>query len=201
MKNKAELLNTGSSATAEATIVSFCDVNLDKRRIVFNQSIDETIVECMMIPLLEMDNDGSGEPIEIILCTDGGSVEDGMVLCDIIDNLQTPTTITCLTKAYSMGMYILMAGFKNPHVHKRCYKHTLGLLHAGVFEAVESLPSVLDVATFFCVKNEATVKDYVLTHSRISDDEYNLQWRREWYLTADELLKYGIVDEIIGVGN
>jgi ATP-dependent protease ClpP protease subunit len=45
------------------------------------------------------------------------------------------------------------------------------------------------------------VKDYVLTHSRISDDEYNLQWRREWYLTADELLKYGIVDEIIGVGN
>ena len=58
------------------------------------------IVETVMIPLLEMDNDGTGKPIEIILDTVGGSLFDGAALCNIIDNLKTPTTITVMTYAY-----------------------------------------------------------------------------------------------------
>ena len=46
--------------------------NLKDRKIIINDSIDSNIVETVMIPLLEMDNDGTGKPIEIILNTVGG---------------------------------------------------------------------------------------------------------------------------------
>ena len=48
--------------------------NLAKRRILINEQICQDVVEYAILPLLEMDNDGTGEPIEIILCTPGGSV-------------------------------------------------------------------------------------------------------------------------------
>ena len=78
---------------------------LQDRRIVFNDEVDDRIVESVMLPLLEMDNDGSGKPITIVLNTCGGSLFDGMPLCDIIDNLKTPTTILVTGHAYSMGGY------------------------------------------------------------------------------------------------
>ena len=87
---------------------------LKDRRIVINDQIDSSIVEMVMLPLLQMDNDGTGKPIEIILNTVGGSLFDGATLCNIIDNLKTPTTITVMTYAYSMGSIILMAGYNNP---------------------------------------------------------------------------------------
>ena len=81
--------------------------NLKDRKIIINDQIDASIVEMVMIPLLEMDNDGTGRPIEIILNTVGGSLFDGATLCNIIDNLKSPTTITVMTYAYSMGSIIL----------------------------------------------------------------------------------------------
>ena len=84
---------------------------LKDRKIVINEQIDSNIVEMVMLPLLQMDNDGTGKPIEIILNTVGGSLFDGATLCNIIDNLKTPTTITVMTYAYSMGSIILMAGY------------------------------------------------------------------------------------------
>lgn len=92
--------------------------NLKDRKIIINDQIDASIVEMVMIPLLEMDNDGTGRPIEIILNTVGGSLFDGAALCNIIDNLKSPTTITVMTYAYSMGSIILMSGFNNPNVKK-----------------------------------------------------------------------------------
>lgn len=58
-----------SETTDPATYQYF--KGLKERRIIFNADVDEYIVENAMIPLMEMDNDGTGEPITIILNTYG----------------------------------------------------------------------------------------------------------------------------------
>ena len=89
-----ELLNKGS--LPDPVMYQYYK-NLNNRKIVINDAIGAEIVEMVILPLLEMDNDGSGEPIEIVLCTCGGSLFDGIALCDVIDNLKCPTTITVIT--------------------------------------------------------------------------------------------------------
>ena len=101
-----------------------------------------------MLPLIEMDQDGSGEPITIILNTNGGSLFDGMPLCDIIDNMKTPLTIMVLSHAYSMGSYILMAGYNNENVKKVCYRHSTALLHGGSVEIGGTLSNARDTFAF-----------------------------------------------------
>lgn len=121
---------------------------LKNRQIVFNGDVTEDIVERVMLPLLDMDNDGSGEPITLIVNTDGGSLFDGMPLCDIIDQMKTPTTIVVLSHAYSMGGYILMAGYNNPNVRKVCYKHSTALLHGGYADVSGTLSNARDTFAF-----------------------------------------------------
>lgn len=170
--------------------------NLEKRTIIINEQITSNIVESVMLPLLEMDNDGTGEPINIVLNTVGGSLFDGATLCNIIDNLKTPTTITVFTYAYSMGSILLMAGYNNPNVKKRCYKHSTALLHAGSSYLEGDSMSVKDQFNFY-QKFEDVIKEYTLSHSKITPEEYDKMERYEWYMTSDTMLEKGLVDEII----
>ena len=174
--------------------------NLANRTIIINEKITQDIVEYAILPLIEMDNDGTGDPIEIILCTPGGSVFDSMTLCNVIDNLKTPTTITVLTYAYSMGSIILMAGYNNPNVKKRCYKFSTALLHSGSSYLEGNTFSVKDQFNFN-QKFEDMIKDYTLSHTRITKDEYEKLERYEYYMTSDVMLEKGLVDEIIGIEN
>ena len=171
--------------------------NLLNRRLLINDSIDSTLLETVTLPLLEMDSDGSGQPIEILLNTNGGSIYDGLSLCNVIDGLKTPTTITVITYAFSMGGLILMAGFNNPQVRKRCYPYSVGLIHAGNVNLGGNSNSVKDFFDFH-TQMEKKIKNYVLTHSRIGEKLYHDMERFEFYMTAEDLLKYGLVDEIIG---
>lgn len=170
--------------------------NLKDRRIIINEEISSDLVEMVILPLLEMDNDGTGKPIEIVLNTVGGSLFDGAALCNIIDKLKTPTTITVITYAFSMGSIILMAGYNNPNVKKRCYEFSTALLHAGSSYLEGNSTSVKDQFNFY-QKFEEIIKSYTLTHSKITSDEYEKMERYEWYMTSDIMLEKGLVDEII----
>ena len=170
--------------------------NLKNRTIIINDQITSDIVETAMLPLIEMDNDGTGEPITIRLSTCGGSLFDGITLCDVIDNLETKTTVVVQTYAYSMGGIILMAGYNNPNVKKVCYKHSTALLHSGSTYLEGNSSSVKD-QFHFNEKFEKKLKDYTLSHSKITDEEYDSMERYEWYMDSDTMLSKGLVDEIL----
>ena len=169
---------------------------LKNRTIIINEAITESIIECAVLPLLEMDNDGTGKEIKIYLSSGGGSTYNGLTLCSIIDKLKTKTEITTFSYAMSMGALILMAGYDNPNVVKKCYPFTVGLIHGGsqLFEG--TLSQARDYWSFN-EKYEEKIKEYVLTHSKITDTEYEKMQKSEWYMTAEDMLKYGLVSEIL----
>lgn len=169
---------------------------LKERTIIINDQISADIVESVMLPLLEMDNDKSNKPITIYLSTVGGSIFDGMPLCDIIDNLKSPTRIIIPTYAYSMGGLIAMAGYNNPNVKKVCYKHSTALLHSGSTYLSGNSSSVKDTY-HFQEKYEEKIKQYTLSHSNITEDEYEKMERYEWYMDSETMLEKGLVDEIL----
>jgi ATP-dependent protease ClpP protease subunit len=114
-----------------------------------------------------------------------------MALCDVIDNLKTPTTITVMTYAYSMGGLILMAGRNNPNVKKRCFKHATALLHAGQSYLEGTNTQVKDQWEFY-QNFESLIKDYTLSHSLITEQEYEKMERYEWYMTSSVMLEKGL---------
>lgn len=168
---------------------------LRNRRIIINDEINETLLDKAIIPYIDF-NDGSDKPIEIIVNTYGGDVFSIFALCDAIDNAKTPTTLITPAFAYSAGAYLMMAGYSNPFVVKKCYKHATGLIHAGSVSLSGTNTSVKDTQKFI-EEYDKRVKDYVLTHSKITPEQYDMIERFEHFMLSDEMLTLGIVDEII----
>lgn len=193
LEDLQELIN--SSAAADPAVYQYYRM-LGNRCIIVNEEIGEGLIEKVILPLMEMDNDGTGEPIELILNTVGGVIYDGMMLCRVIENLKTPTTIRILSMAASMGALIAMAGHNNPNVKTVCYKYSVFLIHAGSYYFEGSAMQVKD-SFRFQEHYETIISDYVLSHSTITEDEYKNKTRYEWWMTASDAFDYGIVDEVL----
>ena len=170
--------------------------NLLNRKIVINEQIGDGLLETAILPFIEMDNDGSGEPIEIIISTVGGEIYNGFNLVDQIEKAKSPVTIHIMAMAASMGFLIAMAGKNNPNVKTVCHPFSVGLLHSGSQYMSGSAHAVKD--TFdFSQHYEEKIKDYILSHTKIDEQLYDKIERKEYWMDADEMVRLGIVDEII----
>lgn len=182
---------------------------LANSRVILAGEIMDNIVENVAIPLLDMIKKNeethkkilegyplSLEPIELLIHSPGGSVYDSMFLANIIDNAKCPIKVKILGNALSMGMIIAMAGYNNPNVTKECYGFSIGLIHAGSLKMEGEANAVRDTMEFNDKYSEM-MKQYVLSHSKITEEEYEAHNSKQWYLTADEMLNYGIVDKVI----
>jgi|GEM_PF-1931153 len=170
--------------------------NLDEGNLLISGEIDDLTIEYFIMPLMQLDADPNVEEITIYLNSPGGSIFTGMTLCEAIERLKTPTKVVLLSYAYSMGGYILMSGFSNPNVKRVCYPFSTGLIHQGSTRLGGNSNDVEDTYEFYKKYNEK-MNQYILDHSNIPSDVLDKHKRFEWYLTADEMLEYGLVDEII----
>lgn len=170
------------------------------RTIVFNRAVDDSIVETVILPLQEFENDDINNPVKLIISTPGGSVSDALILCNIIDNYKKPLEIYVYGYACSMGTIILCSGNKNPNVKKYCYPFSFGLFHAG-YSAVEGESLSVEDRMEFNKKTDNMIRDYVVDNTNITAEEYKRNERRQWYLDAKEMKEKGLIDIIIGEGD
>ena len=167
---------------------------LENNTILINQEISECLVEYAIIPLMNMDADENVKHIDILINTVGGDIYTGFAMVSVLEKLKTDTTIRIIGMAASMGGLIAMA--KNPNIKVVCDKWSVGLIHSGSQYMEGSAHAVKD--TFkFSERYEEKIKAYILSHTEISEEMYKEIERQEFWMDADDMLKYGIVDEII----
>ena len=167
---------------------------LENNTILINQEISECLVEYAIIPLMNMDTDENVKHIDILINTVGGDIYTGFSMVSVLEKLKTETTIRIIGMAASMGGLIAMA--KNPNLKVVCDKWSVGLIHSGSQYMEGSAHAVKD--TFkFSERYEEKIKAYILSHTKISEEMYREIERQEFWMDADDMLKYGIVDEII----
>ena len=131
-------------------------------------------------------------PILLYVSSNGGSVDPGFVLIDVIQQSKTPVYTINLGYQYSMGFLIGLAG------HKRYATKTAKfLMHDGTNFIINSGTKAQDQMEFNR-RVEQRVKEDILSRSKISSEEYDSKLRVEWYLFADEAKEKGFCDYIIG---
>ena len=130
-------------------------------------------------------------PIVVYINSGGGLLHATMGLIDVMLISETPIITICEGEAYSAAGLILMAG------HTRyCYKSSSFLLHAGSNGAIGDTNKVFDQIEFD-KRYEKQIKNRIMYFTRITDSEYNAKYRNDWFLDADEMVSYGVVDEIL----
>lgn len=131
-------------------------------------------------------------PILLYVSSNGGDVDAGFKLIDAIQCSKTPVYTINLGYQYSMGFLIGLAG------HKRyATKNAKFLMHDGTNFVWDSGAKAQDRMEFN-KKLEERMKEYILSRSKLTEEEYNSKSRIEWYMFSDEAKEKGFVDYIIG---
>lgn len=168
------------------------------RKLYINGEIDELVADeivCKILAFNAEDKNKKGKKKPILLyCTSvGGSVIDGFSIIDAILNSAVPVYVVNLAYQYSMGFLIGLAG------HKRyAMPNATFLLHDGQNMIWDSSAKCADQLKFQ-EKREKRIKDYVLAHSKLTEKQYDDNYRVDFYTFADEAKEFGFTDYIVGV--
>lgn len=169
---------------------------IKNRTFYINDEINSFVIDLIGIPLLDADREDSTKPITIYLNTPGGDVFSGLAICNIIETLKSPVEIIVPAHAYSMGALILLAGANKPNITRKCFTFSTGLLHGGSGLIAGTKSQMKDFYKFE-ERYEEKIKDFVVKRSKMTPEEYDLSGREEVYMTSDEMLEKGFIDEII----
>ena len=171
----------------------------ENRHIYINCEIDEDVIDNSVYRIMDYNRQDKGKPIEerqpivVYLNSLGGSVSDGYALIDAIQLSETPVCTVNLGVCFSMGLLIFMAG------HKRyAMPHSEFLLHDGQIGEINSTAKVKDRLEFESIQIEGMTKEYILKQSKIDEDLFEKNYRKEWYFLPKEGKDIGIVDYVIG---
>ena len=168
----------------------------ENRELFINYDIDDDLVECAydVIRWNREDVDipiDKRKPIKIFINSNGGCLNSVQVLIDTLKLSKTHVITIGMGKVLSAGFLLLLAG------HKRyCFENTEGLLHSGSFGVANSVEKVYDYIEHN-KKIEGKVKKYITENTNISVEEYEKNYRNEWYMTAEDMLDLKIVHKII----
>lgn len=171
----------------------------EQRRIYINSEIDENIVDTAVYHILRynrLDKDTpitAREPIKIYINSPGGLVADGYALIDAIKLSKTPVYTINLANCLSMALLIFISG------HKRfSMPHAEFLLHDGSSGCFDSVSKMQDRLKFESEQIEKMTKEYILSNTSITKEQYEMNMRKEWYFLPQEGKSIGVVDSIIG---
>lgn len=132
-------------------------------------------------------------PITINLSTYGGDVLSGFGLCDSIRMSETYVKCVCYGKVVSMGIPILLsAKYKAAHKNTTFMIHDLSGGHWGTVASAEE--SVVELKRL-----QKQMIDYICENSKFPRKKLQqiIDRKQDYWFTAEEALKYKIIDEII----
>lgn len=173
--------------------------DLQQRKLFLNTEIDQYYVWGIAKHILQYNCDDKDidvkdrKPILLYITSNGGDVDSGFELIDIILSSKTPVYTINLGYQYSMGFLIGLAG------HKRYATINAKFLHHDGTNAIFNSGTKVRDQMKFQNKVEERIKQYVIDRTKVTEDEYDSHLRQEWYLFADEAKKYGMTDYIIGI--
>ena len=132
-------------------------------------------------------------PIKFFLSTRGGSCYDGLILHDIIETSETPIEVICIGKIMSMGVIVAL-GAKV----RKAYRNTTFMIHQVQGLSIGSLREMEDTISEASRVNDILF-NIIKTKTDVTEEQLNdvLKNKKDWFITAQEALKLGIITEII----
>lgn len=147
------------------------------------------IIQCQLLYLEAM----SDEDIILYLNTPGGSVVDGLAIYDTIQCIKPDVQTVCTGMAASMGSILLVSGTKGK---RKILPNARVLIHqpsGGGFGTADDLTIEVNEIN----KYKQTLYNILAKHTGQDVNKIIEDSKRDFWLSAEEALDYGCVDEVV----
>ena len=164
-----------------------------KDRVVFlGSAIDDQVANAIVAQLLFLETDNPDADINLYINSPGGSVTAGMAIYDTMNYIKCPVRTVCIGMAASMGAFLLMAGEKGKRL---ALPNSEVMIHQPSGGASGQATDVTIHAEWLLrTKNKMNGLMAQMTGQPLEKIAHDVE--RDYFMTAQEALDYGIIDEI-----
>ncbi|MFA6492903.1 MAG: ATP-dependent Clp endopeptidase proteolytic subunit ClpP [Patescibacteria group bacterium] len=163
-------------------------------RIIFiGGPIDDHVANLVMAQLLFLDSEDSKKDISIYINSPGGVVSAGLAIYDTIQYLGANVSTICIGQAASAAAVLLAAGTKG----KRYALPNSRVMIHQVMGGAEGQATDVEIQTREILRIKKTINEILAKHTGQKVDKIEKDSDRDFYMSAQEAKKYGLIDEVI----
>ena len=166
---------------------------LKDRIIMISGEVNEAMASVVVSELLYLQSEDPNAPIHVYINSPGGSVVDGLAIVDTMNLISCPVYTYCVGQCASMGSIFLVSGEKG---HRYALPNSRIMIHqvsGGSQGTYEDMKRSINEAG----RLNELLANVLANGTGKSLKEVKKDMDRDYFMSADEALKYGIVDKVL----
>jgi ATP-dependent Clp protease protease subunit len=167
---------------------------LEERIVFLAGPVTDANANLVIAQMLYLASKDSKKDIKLYINSPGGSVTAGLAIYDTMQFLKCPVSTICIGLTASMAAVILAAGTKG----KRFSLPNAEILLHQVMGGAQGQATDIEITAKQIVKMKEKLNQIIADHTGQPLNKVIVDTDRDFYLTAEEAKKYGLIDEVIG---
>ena len=170
-----------------------------KDRIIFlGEQVDATTASLVIAQLLFLESEDPEKEIFLYINSPGGSITDGMGIVDTMNYIKCPVSTICVGMAASMGAVLLASGEKGkryatPNAEILIHQPLIG----GQGGGISGQATEIKIHADHMIRTREKLNKLLSDRTGQSLETIQKDTERDNYMTAEEALKYGLIDGIM----
>jgi len=165
---------------------------LEDRIILLYGEIDNQLSNCIVAQLLYLDS-LNHDDINLYINSNGGSITAGMAIYDTMNYVKSNVSTICIGLAASMGAFLLSSGEKNKRF---ALPNAEILIHQPLGDA-SGQATEIKIAAEHILKIKNKLNKILATNTNQKINKIEKDTERDFFMSTDEALEYGIIDKIL----
>ena len=164
-----------------------------KDRIVFlSGEVNDDMANLIIAQLLFLEMEKPDADISLYINSPGGSVTAGMAIYDTMNYIKCDVRTVCVGMAASMGAFLLMAGEKGKRM---ALPNSEMMIHQPLGGASGQATDV-EIRAKWLLKTKEKMTKLMAKMTGQTIKKLKVDVERDYFMSAEEALAYGIIDEI-----
>ena len=165
---------------------------LKDRIIILNGEINDNLANSIVAQLLFLDSENH-EDISLYINSPGGVITSGMAIYDTMNFIKSDVSTICIGIAASMAAFILSSGKKGK---RYSLKNAEVMIHQPLGGA-QGQATEIKIAAERILRIKDKMNKILARNTNKDVKEIEKDTERDYFMTSDEALSYGIIDKIL----
>ncbi|MCJ7808397.1 MAG: ATP-dependent Clp protease proteolytic subunit [Dehalococcoidia bacterium] len=183
---------TETSARGERTLDIY-SLLLRERIVFLGTPISDQVANLIVAQLLFLERDDPEKDISLYIHSPGGIISSGFAIYDTMQLIRCDVSTICVGLAASMGTLLLCAGAKG----KRYTLPNATIHMHQPMGGAQGQASDIAIAANEIIRMQEKLRTILATHTGQPYDRIAKDTDRDFYLSAEQAVEYGLVDEIL----
>jgi ATP-dependent Clp protease protease subunit len=165
-----------------------------KDRIIFlGGHIDDAVANTVIAQLLFLESEDTKKDIQMYINSPGGSVTSTLAIMDTMNHIKPDVSTVCVGVAASGGAWVLSSGAKG----KRFALPNADMMIHQPLGGTEGQASDIAITAEHILKTKKNLVKIMSKNTGKSESQIEKDLDRDFYMSAEEARKYGVIDKII----